>query len=368
MVFILLFAFLCSVNAQFLDEHFEIVQTFDLNSVGQVQYIGANQKQQLFVGDLLQPKVFMFSPDGKMEKVIGGKGKGPGEFLSIGGLWIFEDTLFVLVRVGLRITAFAPPEYDVSFTIDLNLINGKLPTPAGDASLALGIGLNGLWKTSRGFFITYGSPYSPANLQKAHELEMHLVNKDGKVVTTTPLFKLQDKEMFVIRKGKSFMVGVMPLGVVPIIQFYNGKFYWLNNNNTSINVTDGNGNLVRRIPLPLLQKVKVHHSVLEEMFSLYGYSRKYSLLDFKRQGVTFPEYFPYIVNFIVDGDLRIWYATYTEKGRQYSWRIVDEDGKLIKQFILPRTIVFIYSKGEYVYALQMTEEGIAKILKLEGNF
>lgn len=61
---------------------------------------------RIHVSELMQNHIRVYTPDGRLERVIGGTGAGPGEFRAIGSMGLIADTLWVADPANGRITFF----------------------------------------------------------------------------------------------------------------------------------------------------------------------------------------------------------------------------------------------------------------------
>jgi hypothetical protein len=69
-------------------------------------FVLAAEDGTTYIGDFMQAHFLIYAPDGKFLQLLGRRGKGPGEFVSLvyGGLW--GDTLWAFDPFGERVTYF----------------------------------------------------------------------------------------------------------------------------------------------------------------------------------------------------------------------------------------------------------------------
>jgi len=214
--------------------------------IGSIGQVALDSKGQIYIGDLINGNIHLFSPSGKYIKQIGRKGNGPGEFQYIWGLQVIEkDSIYVLDGGLNRITVFAPDQFDYpAYTI--KVIGG----PNGEAITTVGLqngGTNGLWMYKNNIFVSYQMYYSNENLNKLHYLKIYRLNHKGKIADKTPLVNIRGMDRL-ITQGKGFMISNMPFGQVPIIQLGSEcYFYFGNSDDFNIKSVDLTGKIVREL-------------------------------------------------------------------------------------------------------------------------
>lgn len=337
-----------TIKQEFLieDDRIGLVQGLDLDSNGNI-----------YVGDLLSKKVYKYSKDGKFVQEIGNRGFGPGEFQSISGMKIWNDTLFVCDGAQQKITAFSlknKPKYIYEIKLPL-LEKGKLITGIGNERQ----GINIFWVIDNSsFVILYGSYSSSENLNKEKFIEAYLVSRDGKFIKTSPLFKILDREMIVVQSKNGFATAPMPYGRSGCLNTYNDNIFYANNNEDIIHIFDAKSNTERSLKVNI-DRIFINPRLKENILDNLP-DEILSIL--KKSKTPFPEYFPLIENFFVTKD-RIWISTYTEEFKKLKWLIIDLSNKNRSELYLDSSIIFLKEKDNYLYGIKTVQFGLQQIVK-----
>lgn len=87
---------------------------------GDVRSIAINQSGKIFVGEGLGSIVYVFSPNGQLERQFGGEGDGPGEISWLQDIVIGpSDSVFVLDWWQRRVSVFAPNSFGFERSVAL---------------------------------------------------------------------------------------------------------------------------------------------------------------------------------------------------------------------------------------------------------
>lgn len=108
-------------------------------------------RDAVIVADGGGPDILVFGQDGRFRRTIGRRGEGPGEYLSVAGAWIREDTVIVFDRDGRQLHRFrlsgeyvrsdrirAPDGYAVQYPVgmlgpscEVHVASSFFPAPPG---------------------------------------------------------------------------------------------------------------------------------------------------------------------------------------------------------------------------------------------
>jgi len=326
--------------------------------IGLVQGIAVDSKGRIYVGDLVNQKIHVFAKSGEYLKSIGKKGEGPGEFKIIGGLQIYDDTLFVYDWMLYRITVFAPDKFDKpEYTI-------KIPvSPKGEGPTMIGfenLGFTGLWLIGSDFLIPYSRGFSAFDLGKPVYVNFYRVSHNGQFIVSEPLFSIEDKRWFVISSGGKFMVLMNPIGSGPVVYVKGKRVYYGSNENLDIkfiSVDTKNTKVAYTIKYPI-KRISVTEEMLRNLLSQQldmGVIR-----EIKRQ---IPKYMPAFKDFLVDDRNRIWIALNGENLDETIWLILSDKGDKISEFRLHSSVIFKVVKNGYAYGILTDKDGIQKIVR-----
>lgn len=100
--------FLASVLLEANEIKFEIVKTLgderETHLFSSIAQVTVNEKKEIFVLDSKEYKVKKYSWDGKFLAEFGIRGKGPGEFISLVGMQLFDNHIYLYDSIGRRLT------------------------------------------------------------------------------------------------------------------------------------------------------------------------------------------------------------------------------------------------------------------------
>lgn len=291
---------------------------------GNIRSIAVNQSGEIFVGEGLGSIVYVFSPDGQLERQFGGEGDGPGEFSWLQDIVIGpSDSVFVLDWWQRRVSVFAPNSFGFERSISLQGIERFEPASLlGVTKQGLmvqystgGVGMNTPIPTMRGS-ATLGGGW------------VMLVNRHGEPVDSLvglryhmPFLATSDGAVMVSRPFvRSSMLALGPGDIL-----YSG---W----SDSIDVvkTSSGGQPIGRLivphePLPATRSDLEH--VLERLDA-----RGQQLVRSTELANTLPAY----LSLIVDDASRAWIKLgHSLSAATAQWLIVDDESSVIGQAELP---------------------------------
>jgi|GEM_PF-2385374 len=328
---------------------------------GQISGIKVDEKGQIFVADVVNAKIFMFSPRGNLVRTIGRKGEGPGEFERIWGIQIGrKDSLFVYDQQLYRITVFAKNRYNKpANTIRISNAPSMFGGPATVGSL--NSGLNGFWILKSGnFLLAYSNYYSPQNFMQPHDLYLFELKRDGAFVSKKPFLTVRDKQ-FLVFTQPVFMVSDMPYAVRPVIHVGpDGLVYYAQNSDLSINALDINGKLIKTIKSGVA-RISLNDRLWQEGLQKLGL--QLSVADLERSRTPLPKYQPVFEDFLVDAQERVWVGVNTGDKDNYSWWIFNKDGEKIGEISLARSVVLKVVKGDYAYGIETGNLGVQSVIR-----
>jgi hypothetical protein len=328
---------------------------------GQISGIKVDEKGQIFVADVVNAKIFMFSPRGNLVRTIGRKGEGPGEFERIWGIQIGrKDSLFVYDQQLYRITVFAKNRYNKpANTIRISNAPSMFGGPATVGSL--NSGLNGFWILKNGnFLLAYSNYYSPQNFMQPHDLYLFELKRDGAFVSKKPFLTVRDKQ-FLVFTQPVFMVSDMPYAVRPVIHVGpDGLVYYAQNSDLSINALDINGKLIKTIKSGVA-RISLNDRLWQEGLQKLGL--QLSVADLERSRTPLPKYQPVFEDFLVDAQERVWVGVNTGDKDNYSWWIFNKDGEKIGEISLAKTVVLKVVKGDYAYGIETGNLGVQSVVR-----
>lgn len=325
--------------------------------IGMIQGIDIDKDGNIYIGDLIKKRVYKFSGEGKFIEEIGNQGFGPGEFQSIWGINIWNDTLFVCDGVQRKIVLYSlknKPKYVSTVKIPLTA-NGSSITSIGNERQ----GLKCFWVIDNfSFLILYGKYSSRENLNSPKFIDAYLVSRDGKLIRTSPLLKILDREMITIQNKNGFTTAPMPYGFSGYLEIYNTDIFYSNNNEDIIYNLNVKNDKKKEIKINV-KKVFIDQKLKENIVKNLP-DEIVAILE--KSNSPFPTYFPSFENyFIYKG--KIWISTFYEQPDKLKWQIIDTSGKKLSEFYFDSSVIFIKAANDYLYGIKTLEFGLQQIVK-----
>ena len=340
----------------------ELVELFrvgDENSLdnilfGSIEGIAVNSAGELFVADRGEQAVFVISESGRLVDRLGGKGEGPGEFESIDDLYIGPgDSIYVHDFRRYRLTVFKPEERTYAYS--LTILEAQ-----GDRYSAIEL----LGVTANGLVYRYGEgisfdPERNWNVDK-RMLKVYRVGRDGKAEEL--ILSMPDHDLvvfFAADRGP----GIMPLPFARRAHVRlgpNGRVYAGRNDSLRISITSQSGELEGLIRLHL-QLEPVTRADIQESLSGRDASDREAI---RETGI--PETKPAYSTFTVDDQGRVWVKGRTTEDDTYApWLILDQEGSVVGEALLPRKVGLRVIESGRAYASSTEESGAPIVIVYE---
>lgn len=324
-------------NPQSLNDNLFFGDIFDLV---------VDSQKNIFVADWQLKKLWIFNKKGDLIKQLGGGGKGPGEFSTLGSLTEAKGGKIAALDLSLlRITYFDSTHNALKAQV-VNLAPKKSKTDYGATPIKIYSS-----STSQNIYIEYNVSYSPGTSSVQRKRKIYVIKE--KNLGSEPILNLPENDYLVEDTGGSIRVGPMPFGRKSLIQAHGNKIYVGWNDKISIRIYDSEGNFINEI-----SDSNPNVSVTSNDIKNQDLSKFY--LRHKDQ---FPKTFPAFDWFIVDYQGRIWVAANTEDRKNYSLRVFDKSGTLIAKTSLTKTVKLQVIRDGYAYGIQRAENGKKSVVR-----
>lgn len=312
--------------------------------------LAVDQKGDIFASDVFAHNIKCYSPKGNLQKQIGRKGKGPGEFLVPKNLAVHNSSLYVYDDHLLRITIFnLKKRVKLRKTIKL-LSNSKSEYLNPDRIL---------FEPPKLFYAISAKPYSKNNLEKKHSAILNEINSEGEI-TEDSILTVPAKQYLITHHGSNFTVGPMPFGRKPVfVAGKNGTFYYGNTNKLDIKKYSNEGKILQRYAAKT-KKIRVTEKDFKnEAKRVHDDPEEIRHIKPRNKAKTFPAF-----NwFVVDNRGYVWVAVNTESRNHYSLDIFKNNGKLIGKIPLSKSVELKVIKGGYAYGIKTGKKGVQSIVR-----
>ena len=285
---------------------------------GEIWGLAVDSKGRILVADRQPPSVAVFSVDGEWLGSVGGVGEGPGEYVTVGDVFVGpSDSVYVMdSRLGS-----GPPRLHVYDPIDLTYVR-QIQFPHdeewGAASSAVGV-------SDHGPIMRYNTMILPDNVGEPRHSYAVLASWAGERIRE--LARLPNSRLYagVSSDGGPFaqIIEFAPNSVFRLSA--SQLFYSSLNAEIDILVTSLAGDTVRTVrrphdPVPLARN--------DIPAGLDAEARK-----------MYPEFKPAYRSFVIDDQDNIWIKDYVEApATEARWQVLDSEGRMIGQILLPRTL------------------------------
>jgi hypothetical protein len=329
--------------------------------IGLVQGINVDKRGRIYIGDIVNAKIHLYSATGEYLRAIGRRGPGPAEFAQIGGSQLTpEDWLYVLDGNLRRVTLFRSDEFQTpvrTFTVPGGP-QGEAPSMTG----SIKNGHSGLWVTPKNqLFIGYSIPFSPATLHATRYFRLFQVDSIGRLIGQKPVVQVPDRQWLVL-EGRGFSVSLMPFASRPVIYLGpSGHIYYGHTDDLSISIVDVSGRMFGKIQYPV-KRIKLTSEMWTRELQQWP-DRSLTMEKIKRSRSPVPEYLPAFEDFVVDDQERIWVAVNTDDRQHYKWLVFNKEGKLMADLILTNEVMLKLVKNGYAYGIQTTRDGLQSAVR-----
>ena len=288
---------------------------------GRIGGLAVDSQGRILVADHQPPSVAVFSVDGEWLGSVGGEGEGPGEYVAASGVYVSpSDSVYVLDH---RKGGGAPRlhVYDPTDFTYVRRIQFPYDEDWGRVSSVVGV-------SDHGPIMRYRTMVGPDNVGKPRHSYVVLTSWAGERIRE--LARMPDLRLYagLFSDGRPFAreIKFAPYSVFRLSAsqlFYSGL-----NAEIDILVTSLAGDTVRTIrwphdPVPLTRN-DIPAGLDAEVRKMY------------------PEFKPAYRYFVIDDQDNIWIKDYVEDEASASearWQVLDSEGRMIGQVLLPRTLI-----------------------------
>lgn len=311
---------------------------------GEIADVASDSEGNVYVADWMHPAVYVVSDGGVDVSEIGGKGQGPGEFVSIRNVFVGEgDSLFVYDNEVDRISLFSPG--DRSFAGSLRIETGDKYSP----SSLIGV-------VSKGYVVSYVHVLDDGVDNQANRVRIvHLVDRiTGASSTTSPITRIKNLGVLVhsSRDGSHAMIS-NPFYVTPRMYVSTqGKMYFSRGDRRVIAVHDESGQFSDSLRWDqdlIPTNSKASRNKVNE------YSRRWRRV---MREVGLPDFKPAVQNFVVDDRGYIWIQlSALEEASTVDWIVLDETGNRVGSLKLPAKLRLMDIRRGKAYGVLSADDG-----------
>jgi hypothetical protein len=313
--------------------------------IGSIAGVAVRDDGTLFLADRGEAIVHVFGPTGDYRTAIGGKGEGPGEFLSASAPKLYNGELFVLDGQQRRVSVFDAQEFSYLRSHPVGSSGSGIsgfpmiayPLPE-DQFLVI---QNSIQRDGETFYMRYvPSIYNSegdtvaAQIVKLRQNPMHTVQSDNSIRLTSLPFMGETHVGFTSSNE--------------IVSGYSDRFLF------HLISLDGDTlrSIYHNVTPPPLDRSAMLANIEDETIR-----KDIGSMDIPETRLVYDSIF-------TDNDNRFWVEMLTENDDINRWWILAESGEKLAEFDRPASSRIMAVKNSYVYFLEIDEEtGLQDVVK-----
>ncbi len=300
--------------------------------------LAVDSKRIVYLTDGALDGIAVLEADLTLEREVGRKGEGPGEFGWPATIQILPgDSLYVFDVRLFRVTVFEPRALTVAYTIRLSLNNPR-----------------GLWRIpgQRGYVGIRSLPFSVR--QRADDQGrvdvVFLLGKDGEMESDS-IYAVPAAEPLLVRGERSVMVGSHPFGAEPFLSLLGAdRIVYANSHVPSVMVLDLAGTVQNSFAVPA---TPVPVSAVELRATIESEEEEAFARILERGA---PYMWPALTGLVVDDDERIWVGARSESSSgEWEWTAFTQEGARVGSVVLPAGLELRVVRGGRLFGV-VTDE------------
>ena len=313
--------------------------------IGSMAGVAVADDGTLFLADRTEAVVHVFGSSGEYITAIGGKGEGPGEFLTAAAPRLYNGELYVLDGQQRRVSVFDAEELTYLRSHPIGSSGGgisgfpmiALPLPE-DQFLVI---QNSIQQDDGTFYMRY--------VPNVYDAEGDTVRSEIVELQQNPMHTVQSDNS--IRLTSLSFMGETHIGFTnsnQLVSGYSDRFLF--------HITSLEGDTLRSIYHDVTPPALDRSAMLDE-FEDEEMRKDVASMDI-------PDTRPVYDSFFVDDDNNFWVELLTENRDVNKWWVLDENGEKLAEFERPESIRIEAVNDGFVYFRETDEEtGLQEIVK-----
>lgn len=315
-------------------------QTFPEHNLPRLNYaidVVVDQGNRVAVTDPTQMAVNVYTGNGSLIGTIGRKGRGPGEFTLIGGMFMHEG-LLAIYGISQRIQQFSTETLELEKTLIFD------PRKFNELKEVTSPTISYLWSLGQKEFLV------GVNVQKdgdRHHIGYYRMNEQGEVLSQK-LFETVRKAFYRF-PGGSVILPFSDEGMLTVSQEAN--IFTANSSEVLISATNLNSGTSYQIYYPFNNYPLHKEIVLNDYFDNYLRSRV--------RNAYFPDRWPAIRKLLVDNENRIWLSVISGESDYHTWIVFGKNRRILSRFDWPQNREIALIRDNHIYDIvRNQEEGV----------
>jgi len=313
--------------------------------IGNIGSFAIDKDNNVYLSDVSQQIIHVYSPDGTHIGEIGRDGDGPGEFRRISSLSIDEKAIHVLDTQQMRISRFDVNSFrhidDMELPFEPDFSSGVFTFPQSIDVMSDG-----------NYLIHFGMGYSHG--QEDEETDLNMIGKkfniENGVIELEAIYSFPARETIIRRDGGSLHAMHPPYKRSPHIQFGNGEIMHGWSEELLFKWFDEDGNYTRAVYSPYENEPLLRTDIVKE----------YEDFDEPWRGMIrnddHPETWPSFTHALPDDEGRVWVGLITDDHESYTWKAFSPEGDIYASFEWPRHIEIHRVQNGSIYTMETDPE------------
>ena len=316
---------------------------------GQPAGLAVNSDGHIFVEDWFTSTVYVLSDTGELVDSLGREGEGPGEFVSLIGVFVGAgDSVYVFDDTIHRLSVFDPTTHRFAYSVS---VSGD---GSSNAQELIGV-------VDDGFLVLYKTPFYAPELERGVALSedrfalVRRVSRRGKVIGE-PVMSLPDVQMIVGRDKGRYQITPLPFGRHYTYQLgANGLLYsgWSDTINITLSTIEGQA-------LGSIRYEQQASPVTRKDMDAYLADMSDSARRVIRDA-DIPETKPAYTTFVVDDQERVWVRILVEDETS-RWLILNAESAVEVEVLLPASVDLKVIKSGKAYGTGEEESGAPYVI------
>ena len=325
-------------------------------NLGRVTGLAVDSQRRVYVADAVWDGIAMLGADLTLEREVGRRGEGPGEFRWLATIDILAgDSLYVFDGGLGRVTVFEPSAHAVAYTYTVTLPGLNSP--------------RGLWRIPRqgGYVGVRSPPVTTTQTERDDQRRSDIVfslRSDGEMESDS-ILAVPSAEPLIVRSAGSVMVGAHPYGSEPFLSLLGDDLLvYADSRLPSVSVLDLDGTVHRSFAVPATE-VPVDAAELRARIDIEEMEAFARALE---QGA--PYMWPALTGLIVDDERRIWVGARSESMiDEREWTAFTQEGQPEGSVLLPAGFDLHAVGGGRLFGVVTDEFGVPtiRVYRLAGE-
>ena len=307
---------------------------------GSISAIAVGGTGRVFVGERQDPKVYVFSEEGRLLTALGSRGDAPGEYNAISGIYPGPaDSLYVYDNWDLDLTVYEPQQY--RFVYSLPIQKGG----PGSARELLGI-------TSESLVFSYGRSTGTGTENQRRWSDVRLVDWNGKIISES-LLTVEQGEYFLTVTPEFQRNEALPFGRSSTIRMSSDHALYSGWNDASdIKVVSLDGTALHEFTYPRRPRSVTPEDRRAALARSSNEMRK------RLAAGDLHDTWPIYETFVVDDRGAVWLKLVENDEDEWtSWLVIDSNGRATGTAVLPATFDLSVVQAGHIYGSGRNESG-----------